>query len=70
MFCTALCSSPFFRADLTDRYPPPTVSKRTVEFMGMHVSYPQYVRLRAIQREGEEGIHSPIFHPMRCSKGC
>ena len=28
-----------------------TVRKRTVEFMGMHVSYPQYVRLRAIQRE-------------------
>ena len=24
-----------------------------VEFMGMHVSYPQYVRLRAIQREGK-----------------
>ena len=28
-----------------------SVRKRTVEFMGMHVSYPQYVRLRAIQRE-------------------
>ena len=27
-------------------------SKRSsVEFMGMHVSYPQYVRLRAIQKE-------------------
>ena len=29
---------------------PSTISKR-VEFMGMHVSYPQYVRLRRIQRE-------------------
>ncbi len=27
------------------------ISKRSMEFMGMRVSYPQYVRLKAIQRE-------------------
>jgi hypothetical protein len=35
----------------SDSSPPHSAVKRTVEFMGVHVSYPQYVRLKAIQKE-------------------